>query len=77
MRIIDALEVNEDLTRKYQMMYAVDYNKELNAQLKNRANEYEEILGIETVFDTESRDWDSIQKERDRFFRFMGFNAWL
>ena len=77
MRIIDALEVNEDLTRKYQMMYAVDYNKELNAQLKNRANEYEEILGIETVFDTESRGWDSIQKERDRFFRFMGFNAWL
>ena len=77
MRIIDALEVNEDLTRKYQMMYAVDYNKELNAQLKNRAQEYEEILGIETVFDTENRDWDSIQKERDRFFRFMGFNAWL
>ena len=77
MRIIDALEGNDDLTRKYQMMYAVDYNKELNAQLKNRVQEYEEILGIETVIDTESRDWDSIQKERYRFFRFMGFNAWL
>lgn len=55
----------------------MDYNKELNAELRKRAKEYEDILGIETVFDEESRDWELIQKERERFFRFMGFNAWL
>jgi predicted aldo/keto reductase-like oxidoreductase len=65
------------LTRKHQALYAIDYNKELNKELNKRAQEYEDILGIETVIDSENRDWDSIQKERERFFRFMGFNAWL
>jgi predicted aldo/keto reductase-like oxidoreductase len=71
---LDALEVQDDIAQKQRMVYAIDYNKELNNQLKERINEYEDILGIETLVEI---DWEAVQKERERFFRFMGFNAWL
>lgn len=47
------------------------------AQLKEKHNQYEDILGVQTVIERDEIVWEEIQKERERFFKFMGFTQWL
>ena len=71
LKILDAIEIQEDITQKHRLLYAVDYNKELMRQLDIKGKQYEDVLGI-TVERDEDVFWENVYAERERFLKFIG-----
>lgn len=71
LRVIETLEMQDDILRKSQLLYAIDYNKDLIKQLNDKQKEYEEFIGIEVERD-EQAFWEHVNEERQRFLRFIG-----
>jgi len=71
LKVIEAIEVQEDIRQKQRLLYAIDYNKELMKQLEDKSKQYEEILGI-TTERNEEIFWEHVNAERERFLRFIG-----
>lgn len=71
LRVIEAIEIQDDILRKSQLLYAIDYNKDLIKQLNDKQKEYEEFIGIEIKRD-EQAFWNHVNEERQRFLRFIG-----